>query len=96
MSTQALTGLRDYLTGTLSIADMNWLADELKGYVHKDDALEPYTIDELHERIAKAERDFAEGRFLTSEELFGELDKEFHFLEKEDVENMDVQYAEAV
>lgn len=39
MSTQALTGLRDYLTGTLSIADMNWLAGELNEYAHKGDDL---------------------------------------------------------
>lgn len=96
MRTQALTGLRDYLTGTLSMADMNWLAEELKGYMRKNDVLEPYTIEELHERIAKAEHDFAEGRFLTSEELFGELDREFHFLEKEEVEDMDLHFAEAL
>ena len=30
MSTQALTNLRDYLTGTLSTADMIWLVEEMK------------------------------------------------------------------
>lgn len=38
MSTQALTGLRDYLTGTLSVADMNWLAAELKDYADRKEA----------------------------------------------------------
>jgi hypothetical protein len=82
MSTQALTGLRDYLTGTLSANDMVWLVEELAGFLRKDDALKPYTIEELHARIAKSERDFAEGHYMTSEELFSDLDKEFHFLEK--------------
>ena len=96
MSTQALTGLRDYLTGTLSTNDMMWLVEELTGYVRKDDAFEPYTIEELHARIAKSERNFAEGRYITSEELFCDLDKEFHFLEKGEVEDWDPQLAEAV
>lgn len=89
MSTLALTGLRDYLYGTLSTNDMIWLVEELSSYVRNEDALKPYTIEELHERIAKSERDFAEGRYITSEELFNDLDKEFHFLEKE-------QLAEAI
>ena len=29
-----------------------------------------YTKEELHERIAKAERDFAEGRYYTDDEVF--------------------------
>ncbi len=94
MSTQAMAGLRDYLTGTLSTSDMMWLVEELTSYVRKDAALEPYTIEELHARIAKSERDFAEGRYIASKELFGDLDKEFHFLEKEEVEGL--QLAEAV
>ncbi|MBO4551554.1 MAG: hypothetical protein J5733_12555 [Bacteroidaceae bacterium] len=73
MSTQALTGLRDYLTGTLSTNDMMWLVEELKEYVRKGEALEPYTIEELHERIAQSERDFAEGRYFTDDEVFEDL-----------------------
>ena len=96
MSTQALTGLRDYLYGTLSTNDMMWLVEELTDYVLKDEALKPYTIEELHERIAKSERDFADGHYITSEELFSDLNEEFHFLEKKEVEDMKLQFAEAV
>ncbi len=73
MSTQALTGLRDYLTGTLSTNDMMWLVEELKEYVRKDEAQDPYTIEEIHERIAQSERDFAEGRYFTDDEVFEDL-----------------------
>ena len=40
------------------------------------------TIEELYARVADSEEQFAKGNYITSEELFSELDKEFHFLEK--------------
>lgn len=42
MSTQALTGLRDYLYGTLSTNDMMWLVEELQNQnvMLQKDALE--------------------------------------------------------
>ena len=40
------------------------------------------TIEELYARVAESEEQFAKGNYITSEELFSELDKEFHFLEK--------------
>jgi len=45
-------------------------------------SLEPYTMEELYARVAESEEQFAKGNYITSEELFRELDKEFHFLEK--------------
>lgn len=75
MSTATLIGLRDYLYGTLSADDMVWLVEELKAYVRKDGKPKPYTVEELHDRIAKAERDFAEGRYLTDDEVFSDLDE---------------------
>ena len=77
MSTATLLGLRDYLYGTLSADDMVWLVQELTDYVRKDGVLKPYTTEELHERIARAERDFAEGRYYTDDEVFRDLDEEF-------------------
>lgn len=89
MSTTALTGLRDYLYSTLSPANLVWLGTQLTEYGNRQkEQVKPYTIEELHERVAQAERDFAEGRYLTSEEIFSDLDKEFHFLEKEETEKM--------
>lgn len=40
------------------------------------------TIEELYARVAESEEQFAKGNYITSEELFSELDKEFHFLGK--------------
>ena len=40
------------------------------------------TIEELYARVAESEEQFAKGNYITSKELFSELDKEFHFLEK--------------
>ena len=35
MSTATLTNLRDYLTGTLSTANMLWLSEQLADYAKK-------------------------------------------------------------
>jgi addiction module RelB/DinJ family antitoxin len=48
----------------------------------KEYPLDPYTMEELYARVAESEEQFAKGNYITSEELFSELDKEFHFLEK--------------
>jgi len=46
--------------------------------------LRPYTIEELNARIDKAESDFKAGLGIPSEEVWSELDEEFHFLEQEE------------
>ena len=76
MSTAKLMDLRNYLYSTLSIDDMVWLVEELKNYVRKDSKPEPYTIEELHARIAQSELDFAEGRYYTDTEVFADLNSE--------------------
>ena len=73
MSTATLSGLRDYLYGTLSLEDMMWLVEELTGYIRKENELKPYTMEELEARIDKSERDAAEGRFKTHEEVFAKI-----------------------
>ena len=67
MSTAALTNLRDYLTGTLSPANMLWLSSQLAEYAQQAE-LKPYTIEELHERIALGEADIAAGKYTSHEE----------------------------
>ena len=42
----------------------------------KEEPLKPYTIEELHARIDKAERDSAEGRYRTHDEVFANYRKE--------------------
>ncbi|MBQ7451663.1 MAG: hypothetical protein IJV60_03825 [Prevotella sp.] len=73
MSTTALSSLRDYLLGTLSVNDMTWLMEELAGYIQKEQHPEPYTMDELNTRIDKSERDAAEGRVRPHEEVFASI-----------------------
>lgn len=41
MSTQALTGLRDFLVKSLSVFDMNWLIAELSEFIEKSCRQEP-------------------------------------------------------
>ena len=84
MSTATLLGLRDYLYGTLSADDMVWLAKELTDYVRKDGVSRAYTMEELHERISKAECDFAEGCYFTDDEVFRDLDEELEEQEEQE------------
>ena len=74
MSTTALYGLRDYLTNTLSPSNMLWLATQLTKQAEMMDGVshEPYTIEELHARIAKSEQDSAEGRVYDFDEVMEE------------------------
>ena len=58
--------------------------------------LKRYTKEELLARAEAARKRIAEGHYLTSEELFRELDGEFHFLDKEEVANLEMQLDEAV
>ena len=77
MSTATLNGLRDYLYGTLSPANLIWLGTQLTEYGHRqEEQLEPYTLEELKARIDKSEQQFAEGKYKTIEEVFREFDEE--------------------
>ena len=90
MSTQALTGLRDYLIGTLSIADMNWLAAELTEFARKEElSQKPYTMEELNAMLDVAEADIAAGRVIDDEDAWDELDEAL-------AHEKDSQIAEAV
>ena len=91
MSTTALTGLRDYLVGTLSESNLYWLATELTEYAKKKDAhrLKPYTMEEINAMIDQSERDSAAGLGQDSEEMFSELEEEFAREELEIVEAVD-------
>ena len=75
MSTAALTGLLEYLYGTLSASNMRWVADHLieqaskkeKGQAH---GLTPYTMQEIDDMLDEAEAAFEAGDYLTNEEVF--------------------------
>ena len=85
-----MTGLRDYLYSTLSTTDMMWLVEEMKDHLRSsEERLKPYTVEELHARIAQSERDIAEGRVYDFDDVMRELEEEFA---REDAQEM----AEAV
>ena len=73
MSETTLTNLLDFLYGLLSPKDKRWIAEQLIEQADEEE-LKPYTIEELHERIARSERDFAEGNYYTDEEVFADLE----------------------
>ena len=86
MSTSALTNLRDYLTGTLSPADMRWISVQLKDFADKQEQPEPfrrYTKEELNAMLDEAEAEIAAGKGIPSEEVWRELEEEFADMDKE-------------
>ncbi|MBR4441150.1 MAG: hypothetical protein IKS00_06315 [Bacteroidales bacterium] len=76
MSTTALSGLRDYLCGTLTPANMLWLSSQLAEYAHHQQAeqLPPphrrYTMDEINAMLDEAERQAAAGEYVDNDEVF--------------------------
>ena len=82
MSKATLTSLLEFLYGLLSPADKRWVAEQLIEQADEEE-MKPYTIEELHERIAKSERDFAEGRYYTHEEVMKMLDEELELVPSE-------------
>ena len=92
MSTAALTSLRDYLTGTLSSADMIWLIEEMKDFTKSpEERLKPMTMEEINARLDQAERDFEAGRGIPHEEVMREWEEE---LQRE--EQLELEMNEAV
>ena len=88
MSTATLTNLRDYLYGTLSPANMLWLATELTKRAKKDEEerLRPYTMEEINAMIAQSEGEIAAGRVIDDDDAWDELDDEFVCEEQQKVE----------
>ena len=69
MSTATLTGLLDYLYGTLTPSDMRWVGDHLIERATKTEhAPKPYTMEELNAMLDAAEADIAAGRTTPHEE----------------------------
>ena len=76
MSTAALNNLLEYLYGTLTPDNMRWVGKHLIEHAEKEETLKPYTIEELHERLAVAEANYAAGLGIPDEEAWEELDDE--------------------
>jgi hypothetical protein len=79
MSTAVLTGLRDYLYGTLSPENMLWLASQLTEYAKQLEAvpLKHYTKAELNALLDEAESNIAAGKTIPSEKVWRDLEEEF-------------------
>jgi hypothetical protein len=91
MSTAALTNLRDYLTGTLSPANMLWLSEELADFAKKK-AAPPcrLTLKEMNAILDRAEEEIAAGIGTPDEETWRKYDEEFAREEQEKFERADV------
>lgn len=72
MSTAALTGLLEYLYGTLSPSNMRWVGEHLIEFSKKEEneQLRPYTMQEIDDMLDEAEAAFEAGDFLTNDEVF--------------------------
>lgn len=81
MSSATLEGLRDYLFDTLSPRNMLWLSTQLANYAKLKEQ-KPYTMEEIHNRIAQSELDIAEGRVYDFDEVMRELEEEFEIADK--------------
>ena len=89
MSEATLTNLLEYLYDTLTPNNMRWMAMNLMAHADSDEAsLRPYTMEELHQMVAKGEQQFDEGKWQDSEDMFRELEEELA-TEK-------LQYSEAI
>jgi hypothetical protein len=72
MSTTALSGLLEYLYGTLTTSNMRWVGEHLIEYAKKEEEerLRPYTMDEIDGMLDEAEAAFEAGDYLTQDEVF--------------------------
>ena len=83
-----MTGLRDYLTGTLSPDNMLWLATQLTEYANKerDFPLKHYSKEEINAMLDEAEAEIAAGGGTPHEEVMREWDEEIARMEQEEYE----------
>lgn len=78
MSTATLQNLLDYLKRTLSSSNMLWLSERLQECAKEknNQDLKPYTIQEIHARIAQSELDSVEGRVYEFDDVIREIEEE--------------------
>lgn len=69
MSTAILTNLLEYLHGTLTPNNMQWLGEHLIEYAHEESQLQPYTVEDLLQMAEIGRQQIAEGKHYTTEEV---------------------------
>lgn len=72
MSTAALSGLLDYLYGTLTANNMRWVGEHLIEYANREESkrLQPFSLEEIDDMLDEAEAAFEAGDYLTHDEVF--------------------------
>ena len=72
MTTTALSGLLDYLYGTLTPSNMRWIGERLIAHAKGEESnrLRPFTMEEIDSMLDEAEADFEAGNYLTNDEVF--------------------------
>ncbi|MBQ8065130.1 MAG: hypothetical protein IJ200_05685 [Prevotella sp.] len=67
-----MTGLLDYLCGTLTPSNMRWVGEHLIEYAEKEETekLRQYSMQEIDDMLDEAEAAFEAGEFLTNDEVF--------------------------
>lgn len=74
MSTATLSGLLEYLYGTLTPGNMRWVGEHLIEHAQKvEHSPKPYTMEEINARLDLAEADFAAGKGIPDEEAWGDV-----------------------
>ena len=72
MGTAALTGLLEYLYGTLTPNNMRWVGEHLIEYAKKEEQelSAPLSMKDIDNMLDEAEAAFEAGDYLTHEEVF--------------------------
>lgn len=59
----------------LTTDNKRWIADHLYQQIREEEKLQPYTIEELHERVAKSEAQYEAGEYYTQDEVHKMMEK---------------------
>ena len=72
-------GMVKDLNDSLKLELVSMLIDSVRHSVAGNGTatLKPYTIEELHQMVAEGERQFADGQWQDSEDMFRELEEDF-------------------
>ena len=77
MSTTALTGLLEYLYGTLTPSNMRWVGEQLINEANQQEhPLKRYTKEEILEMVEKGRRQIDQGEWISHEDFMREWEEE--------------------
>lgn len=87
MSEATLNSLLDYLYGTLTPDNMEWLGERLIEHARtENEDVRSYTMEEINAWIDQSERDSAEGRVYDFDEVMREIEEELALEEQLETE----------